>query len=114
MSKKPAAKKPGRPLLLPEPWKSLAQAHGGMCRLAEACGVVPFTIYRWSRDEMRPGLIMRRHVDALARKAKLPSPWGQSPVGRACLVSREVPIDVDWDLSTETIDIPLEPRLTED
>jgi hypothetical protein len=64
-----------RPTTLPPRWKALADAFGGVAQLAEACCVSPMTVWRWGAGEATPGTIVRRHVEQLARKRKLASPW---------------------------------------
>ena len=66
----------GRPTTLPEPWRALALALGGVSALAAACGVHRETIARWGAGGPRPGAVMVAHVNGLARRRKLEEPWG--------------------------------------
>lgn len=66
----------GRPLSLPEPWLSLAQAFGGLESLASRLAVTPRAIRRWAMGERTPtSRAARREVNALARRRGLSEPW---------------------------------------
>lgn len=65
----------GRPITLPSPWGELAEAFGGVKELAEACGVERRAIGRWANGDRMPGPIVRKHVNALARRRGLSEPW---------------------------------------
>jgi hypothetical protein len=60
---------------LPEPWRALAAALGGVAQLAEACGVTTRTLQRWARAELTPGPIVQKHVRTLAKRRGLAEPW---------------------------------------
>jgi hypothetical protein len=64
-----------RPISLPSPWLELAQAVGGVGKLAEACGVTTRALERWASGDRTPGSIVRDHVRALARRHKVAEPW---------------------------------------
>lgn len=65
----------GRPMALPSPWLELAEAFGGVAELAEACGVSRRGLNHWAAGDRVPGSIVRRHVNALARRRGLKEPW---------------------------------------
>lgn len=67
----------GRPSTLPEPWLSLATAYGGVQRLAEACGVSERQLRRWGTG-VRPGAMVRKAVNAMARRRGIAEPWPES------------------------------------
>jgi transcriptional regulator with XRE-family HTH domain len=46
-------------------------------QLADACGVGRQAIYRWAHGTRAPGMVVRRHVNALARRRKLPLPYAE-------------------------------------
>jgi hypothetical protein len=62
-------------MTLPEPWAALAHALGGVSALAEACGVQRLAIYRWAHGERVPGAIVKKHVNALAKRRGISVPW---------------------------------------
>jgi hypothetical protein len=66
-----------RATTLPSPWIELAERMGGVEALAEACGVVQSTLWRWARGK-RPGAVVQRHVNALARRRGLPLPFAEA------------------------------------
>ena len=59
---------------LPAPWRELAEAAGGVGKLAEAFGVSPRTIHRWAHGERTPSVLEQRGINAwaLAHKCKAP------------------------------------------
>lgn len=64
-----------RPTTLPSPWRELAQAYGGVGKLAEACGVSLRALERWASGERSPSLFAQRHVRALARRRGVRDPF---------------------------------------
>lgn len=60
---------------LPSPWRELAERLGGVASLAEACGVTRPTLWRWAHGQ-RPGAIVMRHVNGLARRRGISEPFG--------------------------------------
>ena len=56
-----------RPTTLPEPWRSLADALGGVQALSEELHSDPRTIRRWAAAERTPGGPARALIDALFR-----------------------------------------------
>jgi hypothetical protein len=65
----------GRPIELPSPWRELALALGSVTALAEACGASVRTVQRWADGSMVPRAIVKKHVNALARRRGLEEPW---------------------------------------
>lgn len=52
------------------PARTVARAFQGTYKLAEAIGVAPSTVYRWSYGKDDCGLIPQRYFDAIMRAAK--------------------------------------------
>lgn len=60
-------------------WRKLADAVGGVGKLAEACGVNRDTIRRWASGEFEPKPVVKMAVGTLAREhgVDLP-PFGEA------------------------------------
>jgi hypothetical protein len=65
---------------LPEPWRALAEAYGGVVRFAAVVGVHYSTVERWAFGRVTPSGIVQRHVRSLATRKGLPSPWEPRPL----------------------------------
>ena len=67
----------GAPVRLPDPWRALAEAVGGVDVLATCLGVHERTIRRWARGEVRPGRLVRDGVVRFAAQRGVRGPfWG--------------------------------------
>lgn len=62
------------PILLPEPWKTLALRMGGVARLAAALLCDPVTLRRWANGTQQPDPRARAWIAQTFRKAKMPPP----------------------------------------
>jgi hypothetical protein len=67
----------GRPTTLPSPLRELAEHAGGVEALATALGVAVSTVRAWGAGTRMPGPIVRRHVNAWARRRGLQEPWAR-------------------------------------
>ena len=64
-----------RPSTLATPWRELAEAMGGVGKLAASCGVTMRALERWASGERTPGPIVQKHVRSLARRHGVAAPW---------------------------------------
>ena len=64
----------GRPTTLPGVWGQMANALGGVAKLAEEFGVTPKTLQRWAYCERRPSRNDIAHVQALVTVCGLRMP----------------------------------------
>ncbi len=67
-----------RETTLPEPWKALAAALGGVGKLAEELGVDTWTIGRWARGDFKPRPVIQKAVNALAKRRKVDAPFTEA------------------------------------
>ncbi len=65
-----------RPTTLTGPWKDLADALGGVSKLADELAVDAWTIGRWARGDFKPHAAIQKSVNQLAKRHKLPAPFG--------------------------------------
>ena len=63
-----------RPSTLPPEWLALANALGGVGKLAEACHVTPVSVHRWGTGRRPKSRWQREEVARLARKHGLRDP----------------------------------------
>ena len=68
-----------RATVLAGPWRTLAEACGGVAALARELGVAPSTVHRWGTDRVVIGRPSRLMVAALARRKRVESPVDATP-----------------------------------
>lgn len=65
----------GRPMTMPEPWRTLAAKVGGAAILAAALGVSRRQLLRWAKGERAPSEFTRAAVQQYATKHGVRGLW---------------------------------------
>jgi hypothetical protein len=63
------------PSTMPPRWRCLADAYGGVSRLASALGIGRATLHRWAHGRSMPAALVRTAVNRLARERKVAAPF---------------------------------------
>jgi hypothetical protein len=73
-TRKSGAERQTHPNNMPEPWRTLAMAVGGVQEMANLLQVTPTTIWRWAHKQRAPRGEDRHNVIILAAEFDIPSP----------------------------------------